>query len=59
MYFPHSSRVRLRLAMAHARLSQDCKSTSQSRTVSSSLAEARRLPSGLKATLSHGVCHGP
>ena len=24
MYFRHSSRVRLRLAMAHARLSQDC-----------------------------------
>src|SRR5262245_13042851 len=37
--------------MAHVRFSQDCKSTSQSRTVSSALAEARRVPSGLKATL--------
>ena len=59
MYFRHSSRVRLRLAMAHARLSQDCTSTSQSRTVLLSLAEARRLPSGLKATLDTTVRHGP
>ncbi len=51
MYCVHSSCVRLRLAMRQARACQDVTSTSHRRIVRSALAEARRWPSGLKATL--------
>lgn len=50
-YSRHSTKDRFRFAIKQRRAAHDSKPTSHSRMVLSQLAEARILPSGLKATL--------